>query len=47
MPRIRRAAALLAVFALVAAGCGDTEAAKDGSKATSTPDAKKSAPSGY
>jgi hypothetical protein len=47
--RVRRAVALLAVAGLVAAGCGETETAapaNDG-KATSTPAAKKPAPSGY
>ena len=46
----RHGAALLAVAALLAAGCGDTEKpARDGkaaSGATSTPE-KQSAPGGY
>ena len=46
---LRRAAALLAVTALVAAGCGESDTAapaKDG-KPTSTPAKKKDAPGGY
>jgi hypothetical protein len=50
--RVRRAAAVLAVAALVAAsGCGESETAapakQDGGKATSTPAKKKDAPGGY
>jgi len=48
---LRRAAALLAVTTLVAAGCGESDSAapaKDSSgKATSTPAKKQSGPSGY
>jgi hypothetical protein len=49
LSKLRSAVALLAVTALVAAGCGESDTAgpaKDG-KATSTPAAKKSQPSGY